>query len=89
MAKKFGKFLFVTAAVAAAAGAYYYYFQEKERLNKFMEDEDVDFDDFHYEFDETDADVTDDVVEPQADVQSDKETVEEFFDDEDEEGTDE
>jgi len=89
MAKKFGKFLFVTAAVAAAAGAYYYYFQEKERLNKFMEDEDVDFDDFHDEFEEADADVVDEEVVQQADAQSEKETVEEFFDDEDEEGTDE
>ena len=55
MAKKFGKFLFVTAAVAAAAGAYYYYFQEKERLNKFMEEDDEDFDDFHTDLEDDEA----------------------------------
>lgn len=44
MAKKFGKFLLVTAAVASAAAVAHYYLQKKD--NGGMEPEDDDYDDF-------------------------------------------
>ena len=46
MAKKFGKFLMVTAAMGAVAAGAYYYLQEKGKTVKQVLDEDDDFDDF-------------------------------------------
>lgn len=42
MAKKFGKFLLLTAAVSTAAAAAYYYFQKKETFSEMNNDEDYD-----------------------------------------------
>lgn len=42
MAKKFGKFLFLTAAVGSAAAAVYYYMQKKDSVTDIPEDEDYD-----------------------------------------------
>ena len=52
MAKKFGKFLMVTAAVGAAAAGAYYYLQGKGKAVKQIFDEDDDFDDFSEDLDE-------------------------------------
>lgn len=46
MAKKFGKFLFFTAALGTAAAAAYYFIQKKENEDSFDLD-DEDFDDFN------------------------------------------
>lgn len=50
MAKKFGKFLFLTAAVGTAAAAAYYYMQKKDSVMDIPEDED--YDDFSEDLDE-------------------------------------
>ena len=42
MAKKFGKFLLLTAAVGSAAAAVYYYMQKKDSVIDIPEDEDYD-----------------------------------------------
>lgn len=42
MAKKFGKFLLLTAAVGSAAAAVYYYMQKKNSATDIPEDEDYD-----------------------------------------------
>lgn len=42
MAKKFGKFLLLTAAVGSAAAAVYYYMQKKDSVTDISEDEDYD-----------------------------------------------
>lgn len=42
MAKKFGKFLLLTAAVGSAAAAVYYYMQKKDSVTDIPEDEDYD-----------------------------------------------
>ncbi len=52
MAKKFGKFLMVTAAMGAVAAGAYYYLQEKGKTVKQLLDEDDDFDDFSEDLDE-------------------------------------
>lgn len=52
MAKKFGKFLFFTAAVGAAAGAVAYYLQKKDVLNMADRFGDEDYDDFSEDLDE-------------------------------------
>ncbi len=49
MAKKFGKFLLLTAAVGTAAAAVYYYMQKKDSANDIPADED--YDDFSEDFD--------------------------------------
>ena len=59
MAKKFGKFLFVTAAIStAAAGAYYYLKKKNEPLTP-EEDEFDDFDDFSSDLEEDSAEASD------------------------------
>ncbi len=50
MAKKFGKFLFLTAAVGTAAAAAYYYIQKKNSVADTPDDED--YDDFSEDLDE-------------------------------------
>jgi len=50
MAKKFGKFLFFTAAVGTAAAAAYYYIQKKNSVADTPDDED--YDDFSEDLDE-------------------------------------
>ena len=52
MAKKFGKFLFFTAAVGAAAAAAAYYLQKKDLLNLADRFDDEDYDDFSEDLDE-------------------------------------
>lgn len=52
MAKKFGKFLFFTAAVGAAAAAAAYYLQKKDLLNLGDRFDDEDYDDFSEDLDE-------------------------------------
>lgn len=52
MAKKFGKFLFFTAAVGAAAAATAYYLQKKDILNLADRFDDEDYDDFSEDLDE-------------------------------------
>lgn len=42
MAKKFGKFLLLTAAVGSAAAAVYYYMQKKDSVIDIPEDDDYD-----------------------------------------------
>lgn len=53
MAKKFGKFLLLTAAVGSAAAAVYYYMQKKEAVADIPEDED--YDDFSDALSEDDS----------------------------------
>ena len=50
MAKKFGKFLLLTAAVGTAAAAVYYYMQKKDSVTDIPEDED--YDDFSEDLNE-------------------------------------
>ena len=50
MAKKFGKFLLLTAAVGTAAAAAYYYMQKKDPVIDIPDDED--YDDFSEDFDD-------------------------------------
>ncbi len=50
MAKKFGKFLLLTAAVGTAAAAAYYYMQKKDAATDIPEDDD--YDDFSEDLDE-------------------------------------
>lgn len=50
MAKKFGKFLFVTTALASAAAAAYYFLQKKDGSDAFPEDDD--YDDFSEDLEE-------------------------------------
>lgn len=50
MAKKFGKFLLLTAAVGTAAAAAYYYMQKKDSATDIPDDED--YDDFSEDLDE-------------------------------------
>ena len=50
MAKKFGKFLFFTAALGTAAATAYYFIQKKENEDLFNQDED--YDDFSDEQDD-------------------------------------
>ena len=52
MAKKFGKFLMVTAALGAAAAGAYYYLQSKDRLAEEDFDEDDDLGDFDDDLDD-------------------------------------
>ncbi len=52
MAKKFGKFLMVTAAVGAAAAGVWYCLRGKDNSSKALLDEDDDFDDFSEDLDE-------------------------------------
>lgn len=77
MAKKFGKFLLFAAAVSAAVGAYYYMKEKNEPI--LLGEEDEDFDDFDFEDEEDEED-----EEAQKPFEGEK--IEEFFDDEDEEG---
>lgn len=49
MAKKFGKFMLVTAAIGTAAAAAYYYLQKKDTASV---PEDEDYDDFSEDLDE-------------------------------------
>ena len=74
MAKKFGKFLMVTAALGAVAAGAYYYLQGKDR----MADDDFDDDD---DFDNFDDDLEDDTATGAADrnyVDLDMDKAEEF-----------
>lgn len=50
MAKKFGKFLLLTAAVGSAAAAVFYYLQKKDAENSVPEDDD--YDDFSEDLEE-------------------------------------
>lgn len=50
MAKKFGKFLFVTTAIASAAAAAYYFLQKKDGSDACPEDDD--YDDFSEDLEE-------------------------------------
>lgn len=50
MAKKFGKFLLISAALGGAAAAAYYYFQKKDLNNATTEDDD--YDDFSEDLDD-------------------------------------
>lgn len=52
MAKKFGKFLLLTAAVGTAAAAAYYYVRKKDDINSVMQDDDEDYDDFSDDLDD-------------------------------------
>ena len=52
MAKKFGKFLLVTAALGAVAAGAYYYLQGKDRFADDDFDDDDDFDNFDDELEE-------------------------------------
>ena len=55
MAKKFGKFLLITAAVGGAAAAVYYFIRKKDADSDILDDED--YDDFSEDLDE-DAETT-------------------------------
>ena len=74
MAKKFGKFLMVTAAIGAVAAGAYYYLQGKDRFVDDDFDDDDDFDNF-------DDDLEDDESEKESDrnyVDLDLDKAEEF-----------
>lgn len=55
MAKKFGKFLMVTAALGAVAAGVYYYLQGKDDFVDDDFDDDDDFDNFDEDLDDDDA----------------------------------
>lgn len=56
MAKKFGKFLLITAAAAAACAGAYYYFQNKQKFSADYDgDEDDDYDNFSDDLDDTES----------------------------------
>ena len=59
MAKKFGKFLMVTAVLGAAAAGAYYYLQNRDRLTDEDFDEDDDLDDFDDDLDDETSKETD------------------------------
>ena len=65
MAKKFGKFLLLTAAVGSAAAAAYYYMQKKDSVIDVPEDDD--YDDFSEDLD-TDAESSRNYVSLNADA---------------------
>ncbi len=52
MAKKFGKFLLLTAAVGTAAAAAYYYVRKKDGISSVIQDDDEDYDDFSDDLDD-------------------------------------
>lgn len=52
MAKKFGKFLFCTAAIGTAAAAAYYYIRKKDSDFSMLHEEDDDYDDFSSDLDD-------------------------------------
>lgn len=92
MAKKFGKFLFFTAAIGTACAAAYYYLKKKDNKSDLPEDDD--YDDFsNDEAKETDSSrnyvpLTQDTFTPLKETLSPEEnkteeTVEEFFDEDD------
>ena len=92
MAKKFGKFLLVTATAAAAAAGAYMYMQNKKKESEQDIDDSDDFDDFSEDLDASSESGersyvplnADSDADPMADVSTDSvEKVEEFFDDED------
>ncbi len=58
MAKKFGKFLFLTAAVSTAAAGAYYYLKKKNEPAAPEDDEFDDFDDFSSDLEEESADTS-------------------------------
>ena len=92
MAKKFGKFLLLTAAIGSAVGAAYYYLQKKDSAD---DDFDDDFDDFsedseseasrNYVSLKSEEDGSFTPLAEQVEKVSEKaeETVEEFFDEDD------
>ena len=55
MAKKFGKFLMVTAAIGAVAAGAYYFLQGKDRFVDDDFDDDDDFDNFDDDWEEDEA----------------------------------
>lgn len=69
MAKKFGKFLLLTAAVGSAAAAVYYYMQKKDSVTDIPEDED--YDDFSDDLNE-DSDSSRNYVSLNPEGRSDK-----------------
>lgn len=56
MAKKFGKFLLVSAAIGAVAAGAYYYLQNKNMVPDNDFDDDDDFDDFSEDLDNENSD---------------------------------
>ncbi len=56
MAKKFGKFLMVTAVIGGAAAGIYYYLHKKDAEEEDFGLDDEDFDDFDDDLDDEDAD---------------------------------
>ena len=58
MAKKFGKFLLVSAAIGAVAAGAYYYLQNKNMVPNDEFDDDDDFDDFSEDLDNESSDST-------------------------------
>lgn len=111
MAKKFGKFLMVTAALGAVAAGAYYYLQNKDAFVDDDFDDDDDFDNFDEDLDEdadrnyvdldldksedfkegleaAKVDATEKVVGAAKEAADKVETkVEEFFDDDDSDGS--
>lgn len=56
MAKKFGRFLMITAALGAVAGGAYYYFKGRDALMDDDFDDDEDFDNFEDDLEDGDTD---------------------------------
>lgn len=56
MAKKFGKFLMMTAALGAVAGGAYYYLKNRDALMDEDFDDDEDFDNFDDDLEDSEAD---------------------------------
>ncbi len=78
MAKKFGKFLMVTAALGAVAAGAYYYLRGKDKLVDDEFDDDDDFDNFDEDLDEEDSSKQTDANRNYVDLDLEKSKAEEF-----------
>lgn len=78
MAKKFGKFLMVTAALGAVAAGAYYYLRGKDKLVDDEFDDDDDFDNFDEDLDEEDSSKQADANRNYVDLDLEKSKAEEF-----------
>ncbi len=78
MAKKFGKFLMVTAALGAVAAGAYYYLRGKDKLVDDEFDDDDDFDNFDEDLDEEDSSKQTDANRNYVDLDLEKSKAEDF-----------